>query len=436
MSVSMSKKKQSCRSNRICFTLNNFTPIEKQALEDHLTLAINSKSIAYAIVGVEKGQTGTPHLQGYIHYPTSIMKASTGTVSRWRSLIPSLARAHLETARGSDLDSKLYCSKDLAFQEWGTPTENGNTWEQLSTVTTLEEAREISPETYVKNFFQLKAIAHQNLNANRLPLSLPNLRQWQAEVEIKLLLQNKREILCIQDTKGNTGKSALALHLRAKYGSSLFYCDSGKSDDVAHALSKVQDLDIAVFDYPRNTHPQFLPWRVIEGLKNGVLTSPKYDSTTVFFGKSVMVLILTNHDLSTERHRLSDDRWNIIDLDMERSIKGDEAVLGLQKPIIAEEDTVFYANEPGFPKKVNTRELIRIFTEKYLVKHQLQGGSHTIMIQLALKHAALDRHLFGPELDPEAQHMYNYYLGELLHKMFTYRTPPTITKRIINEPWH
>ena len=62
------------------------------------------------IIGREVGQEGTPHLQGYV-----IMEKKT-TLVEMKKLFP---RAHLEVAKGSPEQNKIYCSKDGKFQEFG-----------------------------------------------------------------------------------------------------------------------------------------------------------------------------------------------------------------------------------------------------------------------------------------------------------------------------
>ncbi len=55
----------------------------------------------------------------------------------------SLARAHMESARGMDVDSQAYCQKDQNIQEWGTASAEIRTrWQQLA------EVREIDPEVF------------------------------------------------------------------------------------------------------------------------------------------------------------------------------------------------------------------------------------------------------------------------------------------------
>ncbi|CAB4069261.1 unnamed protein product [Lepeophtheirus salmonis] len=109
------------RSNRICFTLNNYTNDEQIAIEDFLDQ--HADDLIYAIVGEEYGLNGTLHLQGYIHFKTSYLRASSGILRYWRSL-PGLGRAHIEDSRGSDYANKEYCEKDGIYIDWGSPQES------------------------------------------------------------------------------------------------------------------------------------------------------------------------------------------------------------------------------------------------------------------------------------------------------------------------
>jgi len=45
-----------------CFTLNNYTEEERDALR--------SLKCKYIVFGYERGEEGTPHLQGYVHLST------------------------------------------------------------------------------------------------------------------------------------------------------------------------------------------------------------------------------------------------------------------------------------------------------------------------------------------------------------------------------
>lgn len=90
-----------------CFTLNNYTEDEYSSLIDALAASSN-----YSIVGKEVGDSGTPHLQGYT------ILSRRCNLSHVRNLLSP--RVHLEVARGTPRQNRLYCSKGGDFTESGT----------------------------------------------------------------------------------------------------------------------------------------------------------------------------------------------------------------------------------------------------------------------------------------------------------------------------
>lgn len=108
-----SRERQS-QAKRWCFTLNNFSDGERSEIVSVLT-GLSS----YFIIGEERGENGTPHLQGYfisrVQYRLSQIK---DRVSQ---------RAHFEVARGSPASNREYCSKESVFIEHGVcPSGNGH----------------------------------------------------------------------------------------------------------------------------------------------------------------------------------------------------------------------------------------------------------------------------------------------------------------------
>jgi hypothetical protein len=87
------------RAARWCFTINNYTPQDVRAVQ----LLIYGPEAIVGIAGFEISVTGTPHIQGFVR------------LNRRLSLNQILARlgvgAHCEVAKGSDIDSVIYCSK-------------------------------------------------------------------------------------------------------------------------------------------------------------------------------------------------------------------------------------------------------------------------------------------------------------------------------------
>lgn len=90
------------------FTLNNWTEEEEQKLQ---TWVQESEIVRYAVWGREVGESGTPHLQGYVELTA---KRAFNTVRR-----VLFDRAHIEKRRGSAAEAAKYCKKDGDFFEWG-----------------------------------------------------------------------------------------------------------------------------------------------------------------------------------------------------------------------------------------------------------------------------------------------------------------------------
>lgn len=92
-----------------CFTLNNYTEDEFQALE-----ALGTElpgNVTYLVIGKEKGESGTPHIQGFISFSK---KKAFGTV---KAIISQ--RAHLKAAKGTPRQASDYCKKDNDWKEFG-----------------------------------------------------------------------------------------------------------------------------------------------------------------------------------------------------------------------------------------------------------------------------------------------------------------------------
>lgn len=102
----MPRVPQDSQHKNWCFTLNNYTEDEVAQCESWLT-----EFCSYALFGKEVGANGTPHLQGYFQL---LHKRRLATFKSQFS-----TRAHLEAARGSAQNNKVYCSKSGDVWEWG-----------------------------------------------------------------------------------------------------------------------------------------------------------------------------------------------------------------------------------------------------------------------------------------------------------------------------
>jgi hypothetical protein len=101
------------KSNRFCFTKNNYTEFDVRLLDDD---SVYSK-FKYLIFGKEVGENGTPHLQGYVEFENSCKLRITAAKARFEGL--GLRGYHLEVAKGSAAQNITYCSKDNDFIEHG-----------------------------------------------------------------------------------------------------------------------------------------------------------------------------------------------------------------------------------------------------------------------------------------------------------------------------
>jgi len=110
--------------------------------------------------------------------------------------------------------------------------------------------------------------------------------------------------------KGGNGKTYLAkyLHVNKK----AFYATNGKSADIIYAFDE-SIYDIIVFDFTRD-YENYINYSILEQFKNGLLFSPKFNSTVkITTGKKVVVFSNFIPDVS----KLSEDRWSIVELDEE-----------------------------------------------------------------------------------------------------------------------
>jgi len=100
------------RGKRWLFTLNNWTVDEYESL-----LGFLGEEASYYVVGKERGENGTPHLQGYAELRERYRFATL------KNKISS--RSHLELARGTGTRNREYCCKEGDYVEHGGISSGG-----------------------------------------------------------------------------------------------------------------------------------------------------------------------------------------------------------------------------------------------------------------------------------------------------------------------
>jgi hypothetical protein len=161
---------RNARSKGWCFTLNQFLPDEVLALRSFA----RGSSCTYMVFGREVGESGTRHLQGYLHL------ANRQRLSWLKNRVSQ--RAHFEIRRGTVLEASQYCKKDGDFEEFGTaPTVTQGERTDLEKI--KEEIRQGATELEIaENHFSKWVIYRRSFDRYRSLLQQP--RDFASEVYV------------------------------------------------------------------------------------------------------------------------------------------------------------------------------------------------------------------------------------------------------------
>lgn len=129
-------------------------------------------AVTYVVFQVERGEAGTPHIQGYIQFKNRMRMNQVKTFvykPEGGSEIKPFERAHLEVARGKMAENHTYCTKSEGRLEgpWeaGTPSRQGDRADLKEAADTLLKTGRIDavdPQIILKygsNAFKLIALA-------------------------------------------------------------------------------------------------------------------------------------------------------------------------------------------------------------------------------------------------------------------------------------
>jgi hypothetical protein len=111
-----------------------------------------------------------------------------------------------------------------------------------------------------------------------------SLKPWQEDLVNAVTQEpHPRKIQWIWSQAGETGKSTMATYLGVKYGATVL--ELSKNHDLKHILAKTIS-SIVIFDLTRTTEDCLKGlYSLAEQLKNGRITSGKYDGTVCYFKK-------------------------------------------------------------------------------------------------------------------------------------------------------
>lgn len=136
---------------------------------------------------------------------------------------------------------------------------------------------------------------------------IEKLRDWQKDLESELMKEpDDRKIIWYYDEEGGMGKTQFSKYMASKHGAVII--TSGKVADIAYII-KQNIPKIIIFNISR-TSEDYFNYQALENVKDGLITSTKYDSSTLIFD-SPHVVVMSN--FMPNENALSKDRWEIRD---------------------------------------------------------------------------------------------------------------------------
>lgn len=149
------------------------------------------------------------------------------------------------------------------------------------------------------------------------PTALPplppstNLRPWQQDLEGQLEAEPEdRSVLFVVDSEGNQGKTWFSKYWYLKYPEETQLLSIGKKDDLAYAIDESKRFFF--INVPR-TQMEFLSYSVLEAMKDRIIFSGKYESTTKILSHTPHVVVMCNEH--PDMNKLSADRYHVITLE-------------------------------------------------------------------------------------------------------------------------
>lgn len=253
-------QKRVSQGKRWCFTYNNYPDTAMEQMENNFKL----HGLEY-IIGDEVGESGTPHLQGYIESQVKIRPDQLG-----------LSRSiHWEKAKGNRKQNVAYCSKDGASVN----------------------SKACVPKV---PFICLKD---------------EQLRPWQKGIIAAIgSAPDDRTIHWFWSREGNVGKTTFCKYLTHKFGAIPI---SGKGSDVRNGICTymaAHDGDcptLVVMNVPRcleGTDRAYISYEALENVKDMYFYSGKYEGGVVC-GNCPHLYIFANFE--PEREKMSEDRWRV-----------------------------------------------------------------------------------------------------------------------------
>jgi len=296
------------RAKHWCFTVNNFTDDDysKFIHLDSDSTPILPPAFEYVIVGKEVGESGTPHLQGFVAFADRKRLAGCRTIC---------ARAHWSVSRSVPASIE-YCRKDGDYVEVGhkpPPTSQGKRVDLDALKESIQGGvvdMQVLREEHSMVCAQYPRFVEAYLRDNIPPPTfvLHVLKPWQQQlVDIANGPVDPRKVFFIVDLAGAAGKTYLASYLETQCSKKTQTLKPGKLADMAFEYHEFTEL--LILDCPRSKQGEYIQYDFLEAVKDGRLFSPKYESRVKRFNPPHVFVFMNEFP---DESKLSVDRYEVI----------------------------------------------------------------------------------------------------------------------------
>lgn len=311
------------------FTVNNYTPAQVA----HIRLLREREDVIYLCYGYEEGQSGTPHLQGFVSF------AKKKRFHPVKALLACGNSPYIERARGSPKINRDYCRKGTqSHEEWNTQGVEGpnfgiganfeefgelpggqgkrSDWdafrEWVDGLDSRPSHRELVsefPKLFAQYGERLWTVVDALLPVIQFTEEDVALRDWQEDlVQEWEEPADPRKVTFVVDTVGDKGKSWLCRYALSHIPR-VQVLKPAKRDDVAAAVD--ESNRIFLFDVGRNQMEHF-QYSIVEMLKDMMVFSPKYNSRMKTLRRVPHVVVFCNEH--PDMDAISSDRYDIKEL--------------------------------------------------------------------------------------------------------------------------
>lgn len=326
-----------------CVTKNNYTLEEYADWERRLNQGHADGKIHSAIVAREVGESGTPHLQANFIFTSKIRQSGVHGFFGYNSPCMHLSEQGAEgNNKGKPpVAAFRYCMKGGDFYIVGAnlheiekskqkiKAATGRSSPDYTRMTTAIENGEVTTMTQVRNLDAELAARHDEYWRSLIlahkpqpPLKEHPIRPWQVKLMDVLSKpptdrEVDREVIFVVDVEGDCGKSWFTRWYMSNHKKSIKIGAEKRENasfDLVNQIIDKGDPDVVFIDASRARAP-YISSPLVEEIKNGSISTPKYKSKTCPIPPPHVVVMTNEYPGKTNDKGLSNDRYTYLIID-------------------------------------------------------------------------------------------------------------------------